>query len=427
MTKRAEIVIGANYGDEGKGLVTDFRAAQLGGTGVVVVRHNGGAQAGHTVTTPEGTRHVFHHFGSGSFAGADTFLSRYFACNPILFARELAELEAKGAKPDVYVDARAQISTPYDMMINQIIEEARGGARHGSCGVGFGETVERSEHGAFGLSMAELADADVLRATLREIQHVWVPQRLRQLGLRALPDVWAARLTSDDIFEKYIESVAFFRAHTIMTGPDFLARREAIVFEGAQGLLLDQARGAFPHVTRSYTGIRNAVTLAIEAGVDTLGITYATRAYATRHGAGPFAHELPEKPYEAIQDPTNVPNEYQGALRFGWLDLDALARAITDDLSDAPATLRTEVTLAVTCLDQVPEQHTYVRDGQVVRESREAFLTQAAQRTGAARMLGSFGPSRKTLADTAVHLYDIAPWRLETAKSYWSSSPSGLT
>src|SRR4051812_30640034 len=97
---RVSAVIGANYGDEGKGLVTDYLAEE--GEGAVVVRFNGGAQAGHTVVTPEGKRHVFHHFGSGTFRKARTHLSRFFISNPALFRPEFEALADQ--EPVVSVD-----------------------------------------------------------------------------------------------------------------------------------------------------------------------------------------------------------------------------------------------------------------------------------------------------------------------------------
>ena len=154
MQHKAEIVIGANFGDEGKGLVTDFLSAKYNGN-VFVVRHNGGAQAGHTVVVPDGRRHVFKHFGSGTFAEAKTILSRFYVCNPILFFREKELLNKLGVNPVVYIDPRATISTPYDMMINQLAEDARGGNRHGSCGLGFGETVERNQWDQYGLQFKD--------------------------------------------------------------------------------------------------------------------------------------------------------------------------------------------------------------------------------------------------------------------------------
>src|ERR1041384_2446319 len=84
-------VIGANWGDEGKGLITDYLAAKEPDSSLVI-RFNGGANAGHTVVTPAGLRHVFGHYGSGTLAGARTFLSRHFICNPILCNREFRHL-----------------------------------------------------------------------------------------------------------------------------------------------------------------------------------------------------------------------------------------------------------------------------------------------------------------------------------------------
>ena len=140
------IVIGANYGDEGKGLMTDYFAAQAVSEGkkALVIPANGGAQRGHTVTTPEGVRHVFHHFGSGTLAGADTWLPRFFIVNPMIFMSEYEELLGKGAKDfRIYMDPECPVSTPFDMITNQILEEHRGNARHGSCGIGIWETLLR--------------------------------------------------------------------------------------------------------------------------------------------------------------------------------------------------------------------------------------------------------------------------------------------
>src|SRR6266850_5209509 len=95
----ARVVIGANFGDEGKGLITDYLCSKGAG---IVIRFNGGANAGHTVVTPEGERHVFRHVGSGTFLGVPTFLSQFFVCNPIAFFKERAELLAMGCDPVLY-------------------------------------------------------------------------------------------------------------------------------------------------------------------------------------------------------------------------------------------------------------------------------------------------------------------------------------
>ena len=123
----AHVVVGANYGDEGKGqLVHDIASGILTETPKhpLVVRYSGGAQAGHTVTT-DTQRHVFHHFGSGTFLGCPTWLSKEFILNPMLFVNELDELNILGIDPIIYISPRCRVSSPYDMIVNIIREEHR--------------------------------------------------------------------------------------------------------------------------------------------------------------------------------------------------------------------------------------------------------------------------------------------------------------
>src|SRR5581483_6122621 len=177
---KAIAVVGANFGDCGKGLVTDFLCARENAT--LVVRYNGGSQAGHTVLTPEGYRHVFSHFGSGTFLNVPTFLSHFVVVNPVLFHREFIDFEmlGSGAKVCVYADLNCRVTTPVDMLINQALEDRRGHGRHGSCGVGFNETIERSMNPMYDLRFRDLRDPD---ARLEKIRDEWLPWRLKNLGL----------------------------------------------------------------------------------------------------------------------------------------------------------------------------------------------------------------------------------------------------
>lgn len=172
-----------------------------------------------------------------------------------------------------------------------------------------------------------------------------------------------------------------------------------LVFEGAQGLLLDQERGAFPYVTRSHTGIRNALDVAAEAGVDTLDVTYVTRAYLTRHGAGPLANELPGPPYPGIEDRTNIPNEFQGTLRFAHLDLDLLVRTIRADFDDALPCPGIDATLnlAVTCLDQVGPALSYMENSMLNTAAPDALAAHLARRLNAGTLYTAWGPTRETV------------------------------
>jgi adenylosuccinate synthase len=393
--KEATVVLGANYGDEGKGVLTDYLAARLAAGGVVV-RHNGGAQAGHTVLAPDGRRHVFGHVGAGAFCAVPTFLSSHFVCNPLLFLREQQQLHALDVHPEVWVDAQAPVTTPYDMWINQVLEESRGRGRHGSCGVGFGETLERNLSPDFALVVAGLADRAALRELLRAIRDHYVPARLARLGLAAPQSSVAREVLSEGVLERFLADVeAFLGAVTVRDAAAATEGRD-IIFEGAQGLLLDQDRGFFPHVTRSNTGLRNVLALAPALGIDHLHTVYVTRAYLTRHGAGPLPWEVPAPPYAGVVDATNLPNRYQGGLRFGLLDVDLLARSIGDDLGDAArAGIRTEHALAVTCLDQLGNAPVrYVQDGARHEAPVGLFLERAAAATRAGALYTISGPAR---------------------------------
>ena len=349
--KTARVIIGANFGDEGKGLMTDYFAS-LDPEHSVVLRFNGGAQAGHTVVTPDGRRHVFSHFGSASFLSCPTFLTKYFIVNPMLFAKELTLLQEKWVEPIIYADPRAIVSTPFDVFINQLVENRRAGNRHGSCGVGINETVIRCLRAPeYRTRVADLRSPNRLRKQLQSIAENWFPARLRELGIDPLLDELNAFLSKlDMILDRYLQDAATFlcRAEIRSTLPENCN----VIFEGAQGLMLDEARiDLYPHLTRSRTGLHNVVELAREFAIDELKVTYVTRSYLTRHGAGPLSGEAEWK----LRDDTNVPNLFQGTLRFAALDLAELHYSIMLDLKQArqrfPAI---QADLAITCADQMP-------------------------------------------------------------------------
>lgn len=397
----AYAVIGAGYGDEGKGLLTDALAHALG-RDTVVIRFNGGAQAGHTVTAPDGRRHVFHHVGSGTLAGAATGLSRHFVSNPRILAEECAVLAALGVAPRIAADARGLVTTPWDMMINQLIEEERGTARHGSCGLGVGETVERCLRPAYATTLADLGgEVDALRARFDAIRRDWVPERLTRLGM---PRLW---LRNRDLFlapgmlDRAIADARAVNGHLDIVPCLTRPPGAALVFEAAQGLMLDQTIGAFPFVTRSNTGLRNIADIAGDIGLARLEAVYATRAYVTRHGAGPLAHEQGGPPSPLFEDRTNLPNPWQGSLRFGHLDLDVLEAAIqADRASIAERPLVVVPRLAVTCVDQLRVTGvTWVEAGATRTGSAEALLSAAGSRLPVAGdPLVCAGPERHALS-----------------------------
>lgn len=390
------IVIGANFGDEGKGLITDFYAARSK-ENCLVIRHNSSAQAGHSVTMKDGRRHVFGHIGAGSFSGAATYLSRFFVCNPLLFFKEYMALQELCIVPDIYVDQHCLVTTPYDIIINQLIEEKRGAKRHGSCGVGFGETIERSTHPQFKITVKDLDNLEGFLKKLLAIRNEWLPKRLTALGAYKIPLEWTDRIQSKKLLEDFIDQTGFL-LRTVKK-VDGLPQQgfDQLVFEGAQGLLLDQDHTYFPHVTRSSTGLKNALTVLQEAKINQARVTYVTRSYLTRHGAGPMPYELRDKPYENIIDPTNITNEYQGHLRFAWLDIDALAQAIHKDFSLVPAHMQIDMGLAVTCVDQIDDLAGFIHNGVFQKKAVNEFLQTLHERIEAPFNLASFGPTREDI------------------------------
>lgn len=316
--KTAHAVIGSNYGDEGKAHMTDYFCWKENAD--MVIRFNGGANAGGTVVTPEGHRHVFKHYGAGGFLGVPTFLSRFFIVNPLLFVEE-------GFPGKVFVDPDCLVTTPMDMFLNQALERGR---RHGSCGIGINETVTRSQFKLFKLTVKNMLDEQVYDAIVEN----YLPLRMMFLELtgHGYEDKWK---------QVYFDCARKFLNNVIITDAP---PGETIVFEGAQGLGLDQASPDYPHVTRSNTGIKNVLTLCAEWGLENITATYVTRSYLTRHGMGPLPGEqlMPQW----VKDSTNLDNEWQGALRYAPLDPVALEKRIKADSGNI------HCNVAITCVDQ---------------------------------------------------------------------------
>lgn len=350
----AQVIIGANWGDEGKGMAVDALAAVTDRP--LVVRFNGGAQAGHTVQLPDGRRHIFSHFGAGTLLDAPTFLSEFFVVNPEMFCRERIELISKfDINPTVWVDVNCPVTIPYDVMLNRWAEEDRT-QRHGSCGVGINETVERYTQ-AWGFPVATLWQPDALLVDyLTGTRDSYYRDRAERLNIKMTPsrEKW---FTSKKAIDGWVECAKRFRSAVDLRVLSDVTLGRNVIFEGAQGLLLDQKYGmVFPHLTRSNTGLENVVKLAHAAKMNHFHVTYMTRPYFTRHGAGPLPGEVAELTDFKVVDETNIRGEWQGNLRFAPLDYNILRSTINGDLERAKTTLprfpNITATLGISCCDQ---------------------------------------------------------------------------
>ena len=361
--KTARAVIGSGYGDEGKGLMTDyFCSLHEEPESTLVVRYNGGAQAGHTVVTPKGNRHVFSHIGSGAFTQAATYLSEDFVTNPVLFNQEITKL---GGVPRVLIHPDAIVTTPIDMFVNQIREEDRRMLKHGSCGVGVYETLVRNgvydSHGLTNASL-QVSLVEMMRMSLTEL-HTFL-RECREYARRRL-GITGVKLSSEqnallglDVTNSFYADLQQMATRVTFSTTDTLEDFHNVVFEGAQGLLLSEAHGEWPHLTPSNPGCANPIKLCEQMGITKLDITYVTRAYTTRHGAGRLRME--SKPsllgLTKIEQETNQPNAHQGSFRYASWNPECAKAAINDykDHYNTFGKVELDMSVAITCLDQIP-------------------------------------------------------------------------
>jgi len=330
---KIDIVIGLGYGDEGKGRVVDH----LSTSDSTVIRFNGGHQAGHTVHG-EKHKHVFSSIGSGALKEADTYISRFCTFYPPGFMNELHALQTAGYDPAVYVDSEAMVTIPYDIEFNKMTEGNMGKRAHGSVGVGFGKTLERNEK-HFKIFVRDLKYPNILREKLRIAEELYYP----------------LLKVTDEEMEDFMSACAACVSNIYITDERkfFAGRTGHLIFEGAQGVMLDMDYGFFPHVTRSHTTSRNAVELISKYyPVEDVSMHYVTRAYTTRHGNGPFNYTPITLKNNELE--TNVPNEWQGSLRVGELSLPDLQYAVDCDRRHSSG-ISTCDNLYMTCLDQRTE------------------------------------------------------------------------
>ncbi len=347
MARRAFAVVDLGFGDAGKGHVTDALVRQTGAT--AVVRFNGGAQAGHNVVTGDGRHHTFAQFGSGSFVpGVKTLLSRHVVLDPLALWPEEQALRGAGVADGfarLLIHREALVATPFHRALNCAREEQRGAARHGSCGVGFGETVQDALADPSGaLRAGDLLDPAVLRTKLARTAERKVAE------LRALGGASAAeQLAGAEITER-VEKIFLAVGQRGVVADDRrwqteLRAADTVVFEGAQGVLLCERHGFPPHTTWSRCDLYNVAELAgaldLEAPVSRVGVL---RAFAVRHGPGPLPTEEAELA-PLIAEPHNLTNPWQGPVRYGWFDV-VLARYAIKALGGVDA-------LAITHLDTV--------------------------------------------------------------------------
>lgn len=307
-----KVVTGANYGDEGKGMVAYALAkeARSHNKKVLSILYNGGVQRAHTANGQ-----VVHCTGTGDLCGGDTYYDERFVVDPIALWI---------TQTSVYINPLCRVVLPCDVVVNRYNEKKRGNNKHGSCGMGIFQCVSRNSKGY------TLVAEELYCNNLIEYQHLY--SQVEKYRKKFSSDLYDEVYNTDN-FMKAIEWVV--KNCIITTLKEVAPYYDTLIFEGGQGLLLDQQNmDDFPHLTPSSVGSYNIHDTISDLGADSTEVFYVSRSYMTRHGAGPMEDECKKEDINSsIVDTTNIPNEWQDSLRFGFLKTDSLFRHILGDFN----------------------------------------------------------------------------------------------
>lgn len=350
---RTIAVIGKNFGDEGKGYTCSRLASSLKKS--LIIKHNGGGQAGHTVEDPEGKwRFIHHQIGAGAEYHVPTLFADSFMPDLFQLGKEVKEFtELFGFQSILYSEKNARVTTIDDVLLNMGAEFARGKNRHGSCGMGIEECVQRNAAG-YEITLEDIAtmsNPDLLHR-LKHIRKEYTGKRAEILSIQApesskdkkqsnlmnlstastssnpsnsttfsnFSNPYYEMLNNETVLENFVEEVKQNVKLLTLVDADrkWLEGFQHLIFETGQGLLLDQDYEAYaPHLTSSKTGIHNPAIFLEKRGLSLDEAIYVTRPYVTRHGNGPLPCEVDRSELPGVgEDLTNQPNEWQGTLRY---------------------------------------------------------------------------------------------------------------
>lgn len=361
MSKEVKIVVGANYGDEGKGMMVRHfsKDALQKNLNPIVIFHNGTAQRGHTVDYTEDFRHVYHHFGSATAEGVGTYYADTFMVHPMEFHREYLELTAKGIIPsNLSCDIDAQVITPYDMLVDHMTEDyialQNGKREYGSCGFGSWCASERTLKLTIGSLLSVIHQKIpyyvLMRMMFNECKKVL---EARGVDIERLPQYSEYfkidSLRNSNLLYNFKDDVSFFEEKVVLMSFSSLYKKfDSFIFENGQGLGLDKDVDS-EWCTTSHTGLYNPTMLLKDVKDFNAEVCYVTRSYLTRHGEGELEEEVRQAEINRLmEDKTNVRNNFQGSLRYGFLEDKEQKARINKDWSLVAADNRFTKAMAVT-------------------------------------------------------------------------------
>jgi adenylosuccinate synthase len=315
----ATVIVGAQWGDEGKGKIVDLLAQRAD----VVCRYNGGPNAGHTIVA-DGETYKLRHMPSGILWGKECMIGAGCVVDPAVFVEELDDLEARGISTErVHLSSNAHVIMPWHVAIDRAGERRLGRLKIGTTKRGIGPTYADKAL-RLGIRVQDLLDPKILRQKLEVAlaeKNVWLE---RVYG--------APRLELEELAARHEQQAQRLRpyiADTSLLVDRALRDDRSVLFEGAHGTLLDLDHGTYPFVTSSSTlagGAASGIGIGPTRIDDVIGVA---KAYVTRVGEGPFPSEIEGPTQERMRELGGEFGTVTGRdRRCGWLDLVALRYAV---------------------------------------------------------------------------------------------------
>ncbi|MCK8816656.1 adenylosuccinate synthase [Natroniella sulfidigena] len=351
------VVVGTQWGDEGKGKITDLISEQAD----VVVRYQGGNNAGHTVVVDDVT-YKLHLIPSGIlYQDTKCVIGNGVVVDPKVLIKELNYLKEKGVKvTDFYISSKANLIMPYHRLLDKAEEVRKGDGKIGTTGKGIGP-VYMDKIGRFGIRMEDLLTPEIFAAKVKEVVE------LKNLIIEKVYDI--EPLDADEIIEEYMgyaEEIKELITDTSVLINQELAADKNVLFEGAQGTLLDIDHGTYPFVTSSNPtagGVCSGTGVGPTKIEEVLGIV---KAYTTRVGEGPFPTELEDQVGEHLRDKGHEFGTTTGrARRCGWFDAVILDYAVRVNGLTGLAVTKLDV---LDGMDEIKVCTGYRYQGEVIKE-----------------------------------------------------------
>lgn len=307
------VVVGTQWGDEGKGKIVDILARDAD----VVVRFQGGSNAGHTVVNDRDT-FVFHLIPSGIlYRGTLCMIGNGVVVDPGALIEEMDRLQAKGVKigKNFVISPRAHLILPYHKAIEKAAEQSKGSRRIGTTGRGIGPSYA-DKMARIGIRVGDLLNPSLFRRKLEEnlIEINWFLERLYKVDGFQLEKVFQQYMA-------YAERLKSYVADTSVLLNKAIERGQTVLFEGAQGTHLDVDLGTYPYVTSSSACAGGACTGTGVGPTKINAVMGVAKAYTTRVGSGPFPTELTDAVGGGLQERGREFGSTTGRpRRCGWFD-----------------------------------------------------------------------------------------------------------